>query len=43
MVVKKMAVAVLYGYQVGLDVEHYEQKLDDRERLLVMLGKECTK
>lgn len=40
---KKMAVAVLYGYQLGLDVEHYEQKLDDRERLLVMLGKECTK
>ena len=40
---KKMAVAVLYGYQLGLDVEHYEQNLDDRERLLVMLGKECTK
>jgi hypothetical protein len=40
---KKMAVAVLYGYQLGLDVEQYEQKLDDRERLLIMLGKECTK
>jgi hypothetical protein len=40
---KKMAVAVLYGYHLGLDVQQYEQDLTDREKLLVLLGKEGTK
>ena len=40
---KKMAVAVLYGYQLGLDISEYEQNLSEREKLLLLLGKECTK
>jgi hypothetical protein len=40
---RNMAVAVLYGHQLGLDVEQYEQQLTEREKLLVLLGRECTK